>query len=86
MAYKWLQKVNEGILEQCFATGGLVNCKANVLWNRESRDYRERGGIMARRAGSGGEWLGGFPAEGYLFLIHAFSFEKFSGMKKEVFM
>ena len=33
--------------------------------NRESRGYRERGGIKAKRAGSGGEGLGLIPTEGY---------------------
>ena len=33
---------------------------------RDSRCYRERGGIMAKRAGSGGEGLALIPAEGYL--------------------
>ena len=44
-----------------FSVGNKIT---SALWNRDSRGYRERGGIMARRAGSGGEWLGGFPAEG----------------------
>ena len=46
-----------------------------VFWNerlkvdaivayRESRKYRERGGIKAKRAGSGGEGLGLIPTEG----------------------
>ena len=45
-----------------FSVGNKIT---SALWNRDSRGYRERGGIMARRAGSGGEWLGGYPAEGY---------------------
>ena len=34
------------------------------LGNRGSRKYRERGGMKAKRAGSGGEGLGLIPAEG----------------------
>ena len=37
------------------------------ILNQESRGYRERGGIKAKRAGSGGEGLGLIPTEGYNF-------------------
>ena len=33
---------------------------------RDSQGYWERGEIMPKGVGWGGEWLGGFASEGYL--------------------
>ena len=59
-----LENVKEIVHKEIMSRLGPRCFVSSSTLNQESHGYRERGGIKANRAGSGGEGLGLIPAEG----------------------